>query len=107
MSASILEQLGALKAMTIRTGSIHEAQALQLRNYPLLIDKVVKSEVKVDIERKMVEYNIIKAKNGAFKGLLKFRKDMDLIKKCVQTILWDDSVIVFKHKGKVLYDSRS
>jgi hypothetical protein len=101
--SSMMEQLMQLRALTIRTGAIHEAQALQLRNYPLLINGVSKATVRVDMERKLVEYSLTKCSKDFQDGF----DAMENITKCVRTLLWPDSSVVFKKRGKVIYDSRA
>lgn len=106
--SGMMDQLMQLKAMTVRTGAIHEAQALQLRNYPLLIEGVKQASVRIDVERKMVEYKITKYERGFPKSKSALVVELnDSLKKWVQTLLWPDTVVVVKQSGRVIYDSRS
>jgi hypothetical protein len=100
-----LEQLMFLRGLTMRTGAIHEAQALQLRNYPILIKGIVASTVKINVENKTIEYIIKKTTKDFVKGK-KFDFEAANVKKCVQTLLWPDAVVTMKRSGKVIYDSR-
>src|SRR5271155_3077982 len=106
--SEMMDQLMHLKAMTVRTGAIHEAQALQLRNYPLLIEGVKQASVRVDVDRKMVEYKITKYERGFPKSKSALVTELNGgLKKWVQTLLWPDTSIVVKHGGRVVYDSRA
>jgi hypothetical protein len=96
-----LEQFAALKSMTIRTGAIHDAQALQLRNWPLMIPGVASAEARLDVENRTLTY-VLKAR--PVKGVIPACKE---IAKLIRTyLLWDDTAIVFKAGKKVIYDSR-
>lgn len=101
-----LQQLMHLRMMTISTGAIHEAQALQLRNYPLLIDGILKSTVKINVDEKTVEYKITECRKSAFKNEKRFKEDTANLKKWIQTLLWPNTTVVMKYDRKVLYDSR-
>lgn len=103
-AASFKEQLALLKAATVRTGAIHEAQALQLRMWPLLIPDTKSATAKVDTERKIVTYE---CKTTKAKLTVKAKTIMKNITIWTRSILWDDTTIVFKLNGKVVYDSRS
>lgn len=98
----IIEQLAAMKTMTLTTGAIHEAQALQLRNYPLLIEGVKSSKVLVDIDHKIVTYKL-KMKRGKFDSVAGCKRITEIIQKY---LLWDTTTVVFMVGDKVLYDSR-
>lgn len=102
--ASILEQLQHLKGLTIRVGSIHEAQALQLRNWLLLIPGVQKGAAHVDTERKMVTFEC-KAKN--FRKIPTVEDFCKNIQVWTRTILWDDTVVVVTVNKDIIYDSRN
>jgi hypothetical protein len=103
---TFLEQLQQLKAVTVRTGLIHEAQAVQLRNYPRLIPGVLKATTKVNTDDKIVYFECIPEKK-------QFRmnpKRLDMcnnIVKWVRTILWDDTVIVMTVDGRSFFDTRT
>lgn len=103
---SILQQLMHLRAMTIRTGSIHEAQKIQLQNWGLLVPGTKKAKARLDMERKMVIYDLSpkaedimanEENNYWFKEINKWTKQ----------ILWPETTVIFECKKTVLYDSRS
>lgn len=104
-SVSIKEQLAYLKGITVMTGGIHDAQALQLKNYPLVIDGVKKAKTKVDPERKVVHYEL-KFESGASFGP-NAKQVCDAIVLWVRTIIWDETAVVFYSGKEVLYDSRN
>lgn len=103
MKPSVQEQLNLLKGMTIRTGSIHEAQALQLRNWPLLIPNVEHSEARVDAENRTVLF-LCKTPKGT-RLTKKAAKTCENICEWVRNILWDDTKVVIKIDGKKVFDS--
>ena len=103
---SIKQQLAQLKGITLKTGGIHEAQALQLRNYPLVITGVKSCKVKVNTELKIVFYELEPEKKTIKKTEM-FEKTCEAIVKWIRTIVWDDTSVVFKLKKEILYDSRS
>ena len=104
-SFTLLEQLQHLKAMTVRTGSIHEAQALQIRNYPKLLTGVVSVSANVDIENKLVTYNC-KVKKG-FRFTEKNKIMCGNISIWLRTLLWDSTSVTFTAGKRVLFNSRS
>jgi len=96
------EQLQYLKGMTVRLGCIHEAQALQLRNYPLLIPNVGKAIVKVNAETKHVIYDCTgKTKN--FRKTKKVDEMFQNIYKWTTFIVWDDVEVLIKVNNKELF----
>ena len=52
----IKQQLRMLKGMTEKLNSVHEAQIVQLRNYPRLIPNIKSAETSIDIDNKTVIY---------------------------------------------------
>jgi len=102
---SYKEQLQYLKGVTVRIGTIHEAQALQLRNYPLMIPGVQKATTKIDTENQIVYYDCEVPK--------RFRITKPVSTMCkniviwTRTILWDNTTIVVKTGDKVIHDTRS
>jgi hypothetical protein len=102
---TLLRQLQELKAMTVRTTAIHEAQAIQLRNYPLLIPGVIRATALIDVNRKMITYQC--------KARKRFRVTQNVKNMCnninvwVKTIIWDETAIIVKIGKKVIYDSRT
>ena len=102
-AASFKEQLALLKTATVRTGAIHEAQALQLKMWPLLVPGVKSASAKVDTERKIVTFECKSSGNRITK---KVRHTILNLTLWTRTLLWDDTVVVFKMNGKVIHDTR-
>jgi hypothetical protein len=98
------DQLMMLRAMTIRTGSIHEAQALQLKMWPLLIPNVVKAEAKVDAERKIVSFICESTSNRATKKVTNTCKH---IAEWTKQLLWAETTVTIKINDKLIFDSRN
>lgn len=104
MKPDLGAQLAMLKATTERMGVLHEAQLLQVRNYPILMDGIVTAQATVDQDGKHIVYDC--------KASGKFRKtDMRLkmFKKIVwmlQQVVWTDVIVEFNVDGKPIYDSR-
>jgi len=96
------EQLQLLKAMTVRTGSIHEAQALQLRMWPRMIHGVTKAEARVDTDKQQVT---MICESTALRPTKMTKKLCEEICKWTRTILWDKTKVVIKINGKVVFDS--
>lgn len=94
----IPEQLQHLKAMTVRLGSIHEAQSLQLRNWPLLVPGVAKAEVKVDLDTHTVKMTC--ESKGKFRATKLARRWVRNIEAWSRAILWDDTSLLFEVDGR-------
>ena len=102
---TLLRQLQELKAVTVRTSALHEAQTLQIRNYPLLIPGVTKAQATVNVEQKIVTYDCVPVQNFR---LTKNAKNMcNNIKVWIKTLLWDETAVIIKVKDRIIYDSRS
>ena len=97
---STKEQLIQLKAITERTGAIHEAQAMQLRMWPLLIPQIQEAQVSVDTDR---HYVIIKCKSDKFRNTKKAKLTYSNIETWVQQILWDDTVVFIDVNDRKVY----
>lgn len=98
----VLEELRQLQALTVRTGIIHEAQALQLRNWPLLIPGVKSAEAIVDAERKMVTYSCKTETEKTFRRTKVAAMYIEQIGNWTRNIVWPDSTVVVKVNGKVI-----
>jgi len=98
----VKDQLQYLKGMTIRTGSIHEAQALQLRNWPLLIPNVVSAEAQVDVEGQSVTF--ICTSKGT-RPTKKQKLTCDNICEWVRTLLWNETKVIIIVNKKTIFDS--
>jgi hypothetical protein len=97
---ALTEQLILLKSVTLRTGAIHEAQALQLKMWPKLMEGVASSEAKVDVENKKVVFNI-KATEEFNSSKINKRIAKEIIS-WTRLILWDQTEVVFKVNRKIL-----
>lgn len=104
-SFSVKQQLAYLKGITVTTGGIHDAQALQLKNYPLVIDGVKKAKTKIDSEHKLVHYELTFDEGATFGEAAK--QVCDAIVLWVRTIIWDETAVVFYSGKEVVYDSRN
>lgn len=97
------EQLMQLKAMTVRLGVIHEAQALQLKMWPLLIPNIGEAESKVDVETKTVIMVCKTAKGKKFRNTSKVKMLCENIDKWVKLILWNETALSIVVDGKTIY----
>lgn len=98
-------QLLLLKETTVRFGVLHEAQVIQLKMYPILLNGVVKAETHVDTEKKLVFFKIKETKN--FKLSKKNKTIMEKIVEWTRSILWSDCTVIFMKNEEVIYDTRS
>jgi len=96
------DQLKHLKAMTIRLGVLHEAQVLQLRNYPLLIPGVKTAKTHVDVDSKSVAWTC-QTKNKKFRLTSSVKTWCVNIEKMVRVILWDETQIKIVINGRTIY----
>jgi len=103
-TVSLKEQLMHLRNLTIRFGVLHEAQILQLRNYPLLIPGVEKAQTKIDTEKHIVTYECLTSKK--FRKSKKVKEAFSAIKIWTQTLIWEDTVIEIRVNDRDIYDSR-
>ena len=102
MTATLEEQLQLLKGMTVRTGMIHEAQALQLKSWPMLIPNVTKAEARVDTELQTVTFVCeSKGLRPSKKAKLMYQN----IATWVRNILWNETRIVIQINGKQVFDT--
>jgi len=98
----VREQLQLLKAMTVRTGSIHEAQVLQLKSWPMLIQNVTKAKAKVDVKTKLVVFDCESTGTRATKLQ---KKLFESICEWTRSILWNETTVRIIINGKVVFDS--
>jgi hypothetical protein len=102
--SDVEEQLMMLKRMTVTTGAIHEAQKLQLINYPRMSAKIKAVTTKVDVAKKTVYFEC-QAKTKVYKSG-KFENELfENIVTWVRILLWDESRVVIKVNGKRELDS--
>lgn len=104
-SISIKDQLFHLKAMTERINVVHEAQTLQLRNYPLLIPGVTSAETEVNIEQKIVTFNCKSEKK--FRNTKKVQLAIKHILEWTRMVIWTSTTLIIKVNGKEIFDSRT
>ena len=97
------EQLMQLKAMTVRMGVIHEAQALQLKMWPLLIPDVSKAVSKVDVETKSVIMTCETKKGKKFKKTDQIDLLCKNIEEWTRAILWEETVVSIIVNGETIY----
>jgi hypothetical protein len=103
-SASVPEQFALLKAMTIRTGAIHEAQRFQLERWPLLSDQIaIPVVVKIDFDARFVTMEC--RSKGKYKHKAFEKRLFSEICGWVRTILWDDTRLAVSVNKKILFDS--
>lgn len=106
-TVSVKEQLGQLKMLTERFGTLHEAQLLQIRNYPLLIVGVKTVETNIDMEKKIITY---KCKSDPKKKFRKTKQVMSLIDHIYEWckyVSWGEVILEIKVDGKDVFDSRT
>jgi len=79
-NGTIVEQLVMLRNLTRLTGGIHEAQLFQLKLWPfLLYPKIkVKYELRIDQDKKIVEYLLHFPSKTAPKGIAKKLESLEL-----------------------------
>lgn len=102
---TVEEQLMLLKATTIRTGAIHEAQKLQMQLWPRMSNQIAPGVVaKVDPEKKIVILEC-KSKKKPYNHAEFEAKLFNEIVGWVRRIVWDETKVVIKVNGKRLLDS--
>ena len=105
-SISFKDQLLHLKAMTERIGVIHEAQTLQLRNYPLLIPGIKTAETTINIDQKIVKFDC-QSIAKTFRNTKKVKIALDHIYEWVKMVVWTESTLEVYVNGKAVFDSRT
>jgi hypothetical protein len=99
------EQLKYLKGITERIDVLHEAQTLQLRNYPLLIPNIDTAETTIDQANKTVRYKCV-SKKKPFRKTKKVDIAIQNIDEWIRFIIWDDTIVEISVDEKEIYDSR-
>lgn len=56
--SDINEQLMVLKGLTRTTGCLHEAQITQMKLWPVFLFPKIKYEIRIDQEKKSIEYHL-------------------------------------------------
>ena len=101
----IKQQLRYLKGMTEKLSVVHEAQIVQLRNYPRLIPNIKTAETIIDIDTKTIVYKC-DSESKVFRKSKKVNIAFENVVNWIQTIVWDDTVVEFIVNGKSVYDTR-
>lgn len=104
MSQDLGHQIAMLKATTERMGVLHEAQLLQLRNYPIMFDGITAAKTSVDQANKTIQYEC----NGAdpYRKTAMRKKMFYKLVWMIQQVVWTDVIVEFNVNGKPIYDSR-
>lgn len=89
-AADTKEQLKHMKAMTVRFGTLHEAQELQLQMWPLVLFKCTASTALVSEEDHKVKFQISINKKPAAKVI---QTQKEILQDWVRAIVWDDTEI--------------
>ena len=97
------EQIEQLKALTIRFGVIHEAQALQLKMWPLLMPGVASAEAVVDVETCTVTYKCLTSKGKGFRKTKKVILFCNHLKQWTQVLLWEDTKVAVTVDGQTIF----
>lgn len=96
-----VEQLLMLKAVTLRLGVLHEAQALQLKLWPLAaLPSITKSVAKVDVESKTVFFE---CEASSLRATKKLAQGCAALESWVRFMLWDDTTVFIKINGRQVH----
>jgi len=102
---SIKDQLRYLKGMTEKLNTVHEAQVVQLRNYPLLIPNIKKASTTFNFDTHTVTYKCDSV-NGKFRKSKKAKIAIENIITWIQSVVWSDTTVEINVDGKDIYDTR-
>lgn len=101
-----MTQLMLLKSMTQRTGSLHEAQLLQIKLWPrMILGTTSGTTVHVDQENHLIKAFL--EVDETYDENLTTLALMKEIVGWVRKITWDDAHVVFLAKHRTVYDSRT
>jgi hypothetical protein len=104
--ASVLKQLEMLREQTRLTGGLHEAQVLQLKNWPLVVfDKATSSAFTWDPDKKTVTFTIKEA--GRSRGAAWWKDQVSVLNGWVQVLLGNEWMIYVKCGNKTYSGSRN
>ena len=96
MSGNIGEQLGHLKAMTARTGILHDAQVLQIQMWPMIaIPTALSSTAEVDTKNKKVYLYVVVNKKPSDKIT---KRAIDAITEGFRMFLWDETTVEIEYR---------
>ena len=101
----IKQQLRYLKGMTEKLNVLHEAQMVQLRNYPILIPNIKKAETRVDQKKHIVVFDCESEKTH-FRNTKKVNIAIENIITWIHAIIWEDTAVELIVNGKSVYDTR-
>lgn len=104
MKISVKDQLFYLKGLTEKLGVVHEAQLVQIRNYPLLIPNIKKAETEFDIDAKTIVYKC--ESQGKFRKTKQTQLAISKILEWIRIVVWDETIVIIQVDGKEIYDSR-
>ncbi len=104
-SIPIKEQLKYLKGVTDRLNVIHEAQVVQIRNYPRVIPNIKEAETKLNIDTRTITYDCV-SENPVFRKTKKVRVAIENVVTWIRSVVWDDTTVEFVVNGKSVYDTR-
>lgn len=96
----IFEQLALLKSVTLRTGAIHEAQKVQLLNWPKLIPGVYGNPVVKWKDRSIT----MECKSKLKRSNPLVKKTCQNIGEWVRCILWDDTKLTIVINDKAVFE---
>lgn len=98
-----LAQLMQLKALTQRTGILHDAQVLQLKMWPLVLTHAVESEFTFKFVDKEVIFNITKTQGKKPKDL---SKRLKLLSKFTKNLLGKEYAVTINFNNKRVFASK-
>lgn len=102
---TLKEQLIHLKGITERLNTVHEAQIVQLRNYPRLIPNISSAETRLDIDKHSIVYEC-SSESPVFRKTKKVKTAIENVVTWIRTVVWDDTTVEFIVNGKSVYDTR-
>lgn len=102
---SMKEQLIHLKGITERLNTVHEAQIVQLRNYPRVIPNISKAETRLNIDNHSIVYECT-SESPTFRKTKNVKVAIENVVTWIRTVVWDDTTVEFIVNGKSVYDTR-
>ena len=94
-------QLAMLRGMTQRFGSIHEAQALQLKLWPFTVDNTLEnSNAAVDFENKQVDFEWL---GSSMKIDKRYQERLETLECNVKFLLGDDWSMTVSSSGTAIF----
>jgi hypothetical protein len=96
--AQIKAQLGQLKALTVRTGIVHEAQVLQLQMWPMVVfPHAMTATADINTENRSVFFKI-HTSLSALRNSKSHVKAVGFLTEWIRNILWDDTAVNIQWK---------